>query len=1562
MANTLILYDGKLSSTERVANSLGMIIGNVCIAEISEAPEDISPYDGFCFIFNFYGALTAGKTRQYLTAHREAMVGRRIALVGMGFSDNGFTKYVVDMEDAVGEGISITGMFINDENQVFESGFQIARMFRAPWNEMDPDELTNKIDEYIKAHTTLALATAGKGNVRCTPLEYNYQDGVFYIVTEGGLKFRSLLSNDDISAAIYEPYDGSMDHISGLQFSGKAVIVERGSDEYWDVLSRKHVSKEACENLPVELFIVRIVPLRYEFLCSKFNEDGYDAKQFVNTRFAKQRWEDGAAFAKETVDHEAVARREMAEKAAAAEKAIEENKRSISFTEIQEVRKPYDSSDIEALLREAEEPSDETADELSESAADIDEETGTDYYQDHDETEVDLRDSDESSDDFDDDFDDGLEDDFDDDFEDDLDDDFEDDLDDDFEYDFDDDFEEDDEDEFDDDYDDASDDELGEFEDEYEEEPVREITKASGEIDIEELRRLMEEDENNESSGDYSFADDDEYKDAGLDDDEYESDEYEDDELDEYDDDEYEDEYEDDEYEDDSKRNGKEKKGGFSLRNFLAGAFGRRKTVETDEYEEDEYEDDEYEDDELDEYEDEYEDDESDEYDDEYEDDESDEYDDEYEDDESDEYEEEYEDDESDEYEDEYEDDESDEYEEEYEDDESDEYEEDTEYAAEESVSPETVEVPMEDAGAADAVSEEPAREAELSEEAAAETEAEPPEEAAAETEAELPEEAAAETEAEPPEEAAETETEISDDDAVQSEAQNEEEAAKEEAEADADDEEEDQPEAVLAYNVQDAIEKIRRNMAGVKAEQSETIEMPELEKSDADMTEIVQAEDLTLDEDEIAEKYGNGPDIEGDFDVLDEDNTYDLFETETDAEDAAEEPDSEEPKADWEDAEKRVSSFRQIFSYRNEMETDGAEEEQNRGTSDAFDGEDEEFEKLFGFRNTSIYEDDETDIDRGRSFGRTRFDDDDDFEYDDEYSYDEDEDVLTDDELDELADDEEDVPERGKKKGGFFSRNPFAGLAGLFGGKKKSKKDEYEDDEDSEYDEYEDDEDSEYDEYEDDEDSEYDEYEDAEDSEYDEYEDDEDAEDEDYEGDEDADYEIDEDDLPAFDDSVESPASPTRDAGRTENTEKEEISREASRSEYEVDEGDFTELKIEDDDDDLQEVREPLSNEDEIPLNEELDDEDDFLEDDEYEDEDDFLEGDEYGEEENSAEIEEKETVREAKRGGFFSGLGKSISSLISSSRRKDDDDDDYIDDFDDEDDEDEMRGDVIDRLERNFENSVGRSGKYVVPTFDDSYDDLDSPDETEEETEDLLPYEDYDIPEINYTDTKTETDPDAYADDENADGLEDDEYEDTEYEDDFEDDEYEDEDDDSDIFDELEEDDSLSSPGIRKRSKGNGSAEKGSGFISRLKAVFGGTKKPSQKEDDEYEDDEYEDDEYEDDEYEDDEYEDDEYEDDEYEDDEYEDDEYEDDEYDDFDEPAPAKMAFGKIFMRKKPEKKVRGWNSEPVGKWNDEEDGVFDLDRDIDSVDISNLSDRLVAALDDDMIEEIHPDLDE
>ena len=71
---------------------------------------------------------------------------------------------------------------------------------------MDEDELKKRIDDFISAHNTCALATASKDLVRCTPIEYNYIDGVIYILTEGGLKFRGLRHNKKVGIAIYEPY------------------------------------------------------------------------------------------------------------------------------------------------------------------------------------------------------------------------------------------------------------------------------------------------------------------------------------------------------------------------------------------------------------------------------------------------------------------------------------------------------------------------------------------------------------------------------------------------------------------------------------------------------------------------------------------------------------------------------------------------------------------------------------------------------------------------------------------------------------------------------------------------------------------------------------------------------------------------------------------------------------------------------------------------------------------------------------------------------------------------------------------------------------------------------------------------------------------------------------------------------------------------------------------------------------------------------------------------------------------------------------------------------------
>ena len=62
---------------------------------------------------------------------------------------------------------------------------------------MDSAALEEKIEDFIKANNTGALATASGDFVRCTPIEYNYIGGAFYLLSEGGLKFKALKDNID---------------------------------------------------------------------------------------------------------------------------------------------------------------------------------------------------------------------------------------------------------------------------------------------------------------------------------------------------------------------------------------------------------------------------------------------------------------------------------------------------------------------------------------------------------------------------------------------------------------------------------------------------------------------------------------------------------------------------------------------------------------------------------------------------------------------------------------------------------------------------------------------------------------------------------------------------------------------------------------------------------------------------------------------------------------------------------------------------------------------------------------------------------------------------------------------------------------------------------------------------------------------------------------------------------------------------------------------------------------------------------------------------------------------
>ena len=287
MQNTLILYDGKMSTTERIADSVSYLIGSARCAELTEAPENFDAYAKVCFIFNFYGTLTAGRVKMYLTENKAKLQGRKIAFIGVGISDAGFGKYILAMQDLIGCG-EISSRFISGEAQAIEAGHEIAKVLRDPVKAMDPDTLMDAIRAFISSHNTFALATAtSSGEVRCTALGYEYLDDVFYIFSEGGSKFRGILQNDKVSATIYEPFT-AMNKLRGLQITGRAAIVPYLGEEYRKAAAAVNHDPAAIEKLPIRLNLIRVTPYVYEFMNSAFKENGFDISQVYVTEFKKK--------------------------------------------------------------------------------------------------------------------------------------------------------------------------------------------------------------------------------------------------------------------------------------------------------------------------------------------------------------------------------------------------------------------------------------------------------------------------------------------------------------------------------------------------------------------------------------------------------------------------------------------------------------------------------------------------------------------------------------------------------------------------------------------------------------------------------------------------------------------------------------------------------------------------------------------------------------------------------------------------------------------------------------------------------------------------------------------------------------------------------------------------------------------------------------------------------------------------------------------------------------------------------------------------------------------------
>ena len=144
----------------------------------------------------------------------------------------------------------------------------------------DPKECVTIIEEIKKlydsdvpifaiclGHQLMALATGCDGFVRCTPIEYNYVKGAFYMFSEGGLKFMALRDNKNVSMAIYDEYSG-FGNLSGLQIQGTAEMVQAGTDEYFQMMDHKKLPRDAFDKMERPMHLIKVTPQSMDYLNS----------------------------------------------------------------------------------------------------------------------------------------------------------------------------------------------------------------------------------------------------------------------------------------------------------------------------------------------------------------------------------------------------------------------------------------------------------------------------------------------------------------------------------------------------------------------------------------------------------------------------------------------------------------------------------------------------------------------------------------------------------------------------------------------------------------------------------------------------------------------------------------------------------------------------------------------------------------------------------------------------------------------------------------------------------------------------------------------------------------------------------------------------------------------------------------------------------------------------------------------------------------------------------------------------------------------------------------------
>ncbi len=131
------------------------------------------------------------------------------------------------------------------------------------------------LKRFLKCNHVLHLGTTDAAQPRVTPLEYRLVGLSFYILSEGGGKFKNLKQNRRVCFSIAEPYNSEEDFFGsrGLQAWGTANVYSRKETpkKFREALEKINIKKIlkrfGMEDVPKEFHyrIIEITPVRIKY-------------------------------------------------------------------------------------------------------------------------------------------------------------------------------------------------------------------------------------------------------------------------------------------------------------------------------------------------------------------------------------------------------------------------------------------------------------------------------------------------------------------------------------------------------------------------------------------------------------------------------------------------------------------------------------------------------------------------------------------------------------------------------------------------------------------------------------------------------------------------------------------------------------------------------------------------------------------------------------------------------------------------------------------------------------------------------------------------------------------------------------------------------------------------------------------------------------------------------------------------------------------------------------------------------------------------------------------------